>query len=206
MLPSTRDAVSEFVYPQPPLHDVQRGAGGVVASWDSELPLGSLEVPAAVLRVANPGVFAVNEVVFASTATDVLLHLSQDELASDRAVDAHGELAQLPRVARLASHLLQQRSLYPLFPPSAADAPLDLRQHRRWRLPLAPDLLLAPSKLAPFAHQIRSTLVVNPGHLAKAQGGGTFAQIHIHTLDLAETQGNTEHKVPERTRVEITRI
>ena len=60
------------------------------------------------------------------------------------------------------------RSFYPLFPaPSmastVAEAPVDLRQHAKWRLPVAPDLLIAPSRLAPFARDVAGTLVLNPG-------------------------------------------
>ena len=105
---------------------------------------------------------------------------------------------------------MSQRSFYPLFPAPAmastvAEAPVDLRQHAKWRLPVAPDLLIAPSRLAPFARDVSGTLVLNPGHLAKNAGGGTFAQLAVHPhADLAGDAVAAD--LPARSRVEITRI
>ena len=209
LAPSTRDLVSEPVYPQPPL-----GAGadeaGDKPSWQDEFPLGSLELPKSdrVHLVGNPGLFAVDGAVVAVTATDVLFQLSSQEIFENKRDGA--EVAALPRVARLASHLVSQRSFYPLFPAPAmastvAEAPVDLRQHAKWRLPVAPDLLIAPSRLAPFARDVSGTLVLNPGHLAKNAGGGTFAQLAVHPH--AELAGDAvAADLPARSRVEITRI
>ena len=184
-------------------------------SWQDEFPAGSLELPTASGRVhvvGNPGLFKLNETVVAVTATDVLFQLSSQELfVNGRDGSA---LATLPRVARLASHLLTQRSFYPLFPPPAlaaaqAEAPVDLRQHAKWRLPVKPDVLIAPSKLQPFARDVGGCLVLNPGHLARGAAGGTFAQLTVHpAADKPEDSDDVRvaHDVPARARVEITRI
>ena len=96
---------------------------------------------------------------------------------------------------------------------TVAESPVDLRQHAKWRLPLAPDLLITPSKLAPFAKDVNGTLVLNPGTLAKNASGGTFAQLALHpfaqaALDKAkdDNKATLTHDLPARTRVEITRI
>lgn len=51
---------------------------------------------------------SVNETVFGVTSNDVLFSLSSDEVSLNNA----------NRLTRLASHILQQQSFYPIFPPS----------------------------------------------------------------------------------------
>ena len=58
--------------------------------------------------VGNPGLFAVDGAIVAVTATDVLFQLSSQEIFENKRDGA--EVAALPRVARLASHLVSQRS------------------------------------------------------------------------------------------------
>ena len=50
-------------------------------------------------------------------------------------------------------------------------------------MPMSPDVLLVPSRLATFARKLdNGTLVVNPGQLARGSGGGTFASLTIGGL------------------------
>ena len=72
--------------------------------------------------------------------------------------------------------------LAPSMSSTVADAPVDLRQHGKWKLPLQPDVLITPSKLQPFARDVQGCLVLNPGHLSKGAGGGTFSQLTVHPL------------------------
>jgi len=213
LVPSTRDLVAEPVFPQPPL--ARSRENGPRPSWQDEFPVGSLELPAsnAVHLVGNPGLFAINEVVVGCMATDVLFQLSSTEVFEN--CRDGSALAAAPRVARLATHLLDQRSFFPLFPPPVlgaahADAPVDLRQHDKWALPLRPDVLVTPSRLQPFARDVGGTLVLNPGHLAKNTAGGTFAQLTVHGMAAADDGADgaeaLHHAVPARSRVEITRI
>ena len=88
---------------------------------------------------------------------------------------------------------------------TVADAPVDLRQHGKWKLPLQPDVLITPSKLQPFARDVQGCLVLNPGHLSKGAGGGTFSQLTVHPLT-GDGDEVKPHGVPARTRAEITRI
>ena len=91
---------------------------------------------------------------------------------------------------------------------------------------VSPDILIIPSKLVPFAKEINGTLVINPGPLAKGNGGGTYAEVTVHPMKhdgtedqvAASISGNdnemskdtTEkqifHDVCSRSAVEIIRI
>jgi hypothetical protein len=88
-------------------------------------------------------------------------------------------------------------------------------------------VLVLPSKLAPLAKDVFGTLVVNPGHLTRGFGGGSFAQLSIHpfkedllrTAVLERTTHSTDtttdgsdqvkaipHNICARTHVTVTRI
>ena len=128
-------------------------------------------------------------------------------------------------MCRLASHVLGQQSFAPLFPNPAM--PLDLRQSRHLTLSRSPDVLLLPSRLAPLAQPLPSslrtedgepldTLLVNPGSLVRGRGGGggggTFAVLDIHPLpeEPSVAAGDPEellpHQVASRTKVQIIKI
>ena len=64
-----------------------------------------------VVRVSNPSVFSIGEVVVGVSAHDILKNMAVEELA-------HAP-AEKDKVTRMLRHLLQQRSLYPLYPPPA---------------------------------------------------------------------------------------
>jgi DNA polymerase alpha subunit B len=123
------------------------------------------------------------------------------------------------RLARLAAHMVQQQSFYPLFPPPPeGQAQLDFRHAEHWRMPLTPDVLLLPSRLAPFAKDVMGSLCLNPGALTKATTGGTYALLTIHPIPEARlnamaggsgAEGSDTpiaHAVAPRTHVEILRI
>lgn len=183
LVPSPHCALSDFVFPTPPLKDLGLGE----SSWDSA-PVGGLDIPEAVVSAANPSTVDVDELKVAVTALDVLFELSKEE-KSQNCTD---------RVPRLASHLLEQRSFYPLFPSSA---PVDLKQDLAMD---TPDILIVPSKLGVFVKDIGPTLVVNPGSLAKGQQGGAYAEITVHPRATSDVP--LLHDTPNRSRVEIIRI
>lgn len=209
LVPSLNDVFHDHVYPQPPLAD--RIPGGVPSPWFEEERLGDLGLPFAsendgadrrLYCLSNPSFFTINEVAVGITTNDILCHLSGDEVSFNTG----------NRLARLAAHLLQQQSFYPLFPPPAdGQAQLDLRHSEHWRMPVTPDLLLLPSKLTPFAKDVGGALCINPGTLTKGGGGGTYAMLNIHPLPfdrLEKMAPGTEvpHEVARRTSVEIVRI
>jgi DNA polymerase alpha subunit B len=214
LLPSTRDAAAQPVFPQPPL--------------DSRL-FDDTPVPAQIICAPNPAVLRVGGLDVAASAADILKALSGAEAA-------RGGAANEDRLARLASHVIGQRSFFPLFPPPLG-AMLDAKRAQVGLLmPHAPHLLLLPSDLAPFAKLLpggpsvaeapprpeddaaadggdaamadaapaaaveqgdTSAVCVNPGRLARGSLGGTFAHIHV---------GAGGGALGERVRVDIIRV
>ena len=80
-------------------------------------------------------------------------------------------------------------------------------------MPCRPDILILPSKLACIARPVcNSTLVVNPGQLAKGTTGGTYAVLNIHPIgrETLEAAGGDdvelEHAIQDRVSIDIIRI
>lgn len=145
-----------------------------------------------------------NETLFAVTSNDILYSLSSEEVSQGRADN---------RLSRLYGHTLQQQSLCPLFPPSVNSSfQVDYRQSAHFTMKVAPDVLIAPSKLTQLARESSGTLVINPGTLTKGTAGGTYAEMNIHPfpeaiLEEAEKKGQSmPHVVHSRAQVSIMRI
>ena len=155
---------------------------------------------------SNPCTFKINEIVFGVTSTDVLFHMSAEETNSN--------LEPGSRLCRIAQHMLQQRSYYPLFPPpSSCPTNLDLKRMENWHMPCMPDILIVPSRLSCLATSVlESTVFVNPGHLTRGTTGGTYGIMEIQpikreTLDESGGDGvKLQHGVVDRINVEIKRI
>ena len=228
LVPSLDDAFLDAVYPQPPMED---RAPGVDVPRDQAGMFGDLGLrhveaagredrpargrPRRVHCVPNPCTLRINDVTVGVTSTDILAHLSADE--------CNAGLPPNTRLARLASHLVRQRSYYPLFP-AAKGACLDLSKTERWEMPARPDVLIVPSRLNAFAKEVcdGTTVAVNPGTLARGTTGGTYAVVDVHpvgreALEQSETrvkqEGETgaaaelaEQGVQARVRVDIKRI
>jgi DNA polymerase alpha subunit B len=125
--------------------------------------------------VPNPATFLVGGVVFGCTSTDVLFQLNSDE--TNRVPGSGIRAEKLPRMAQ---HLLEQRSYYPLFPATnPVETPLELSQLWHVGMPVSPDVLLLPSRLKTFIKPVSDTLVINPGTLCRASSGGTYAKLSI---------------------------
>jgi DNA polymerase alpha subunit B len=86
-----------------------------------------------------------------------------------------------------------------------------------WEMPVQPDILIVPSKLASFARVVLdTTIVVNPGELTKNTTGGTYASIDVHPMKKEVLEEGVEKKkeedenmdkgVQDRVRVDIRRI
>eukprot|EP00955_Chlamydomonas_euryale_P103967 365535-Chlamydomonas_euryale.AAC.3 len=189
VMPSVRDVVSPPVFPTPPLAGLLDGC-----------------VPERTSSVHAPASFAVGGLRIGATSHDVLLHLSANELWRGPTPD---------RMAALSSHVLGQRSFYPLFPPPLG-ACLDTSHAAAVALHAAPDLLILPSNLAPFAKPVAlapealpgstpakaagvpdAVVAVNPGRLAKGVSGGSFAHVVVVPGD---------RPLHERMRVDIRRL
>lgn len=211
LVPSVEDAFVDSVYPQPPFveqtmkqtHKHEFGDLGLHfvenAGRESEKKRCSR-----VHCVSNPCTLKINELTVGVTSSDVLFHISSDE--------CNANLPPGTRMTRIAQHLIQQRSYYPLFP-AAKGASLDLAKSNQWEMPCQPDILIVPSKLASFAKLVLDrTIVVNPGELTKNTIGGTYATIDVHpmkreTLDAAaEADMEMFSGIQDRVRVDIKRI
>ena len=206
LLPSARDAHALPVFPQPALEAPPGALGG-----------------GEVACLQNPALFSAGgALAVGATTHDVLRALAGSEL--QRGPPA-GD-----RLAALASHLVGQRCFYPLFPP-APGACLDTTHDAALAMPVLPDLLLLPSDLAPFAKAVpaggphpeaaavaagsssngsgsdggsssgRAVLAVNPGRLAKGNGGGTYAVATLAPGAAARPGG-----LAANCRVEIVRV
>lgn len=156
--------------------------------------------------VSNPSTIKINDITIGMTSTDTLLHLSSEEINQN--------LVPGTRISRLAEHCIQQQSYYPIFPaPSSAgiNVNLDVNKRSCYSMPVQPDVLLIPSRLACLAKNLTcGTVVVNPGHLVKGSSGGSFAVMDIHPKTMAQQNENIALeegcKIKNRIRVEIRKI
>jgi len=212
LVPSLEDAFHDNVFPQPPFQD--RVEGGIVMDipGGEGIKVGTLgleEVEQVVKEkqpqthkrvhcVSNPATFKINDVVFGVTSIDPILALNTNQASIN-----------INRMERMAQHLLTQQSYYPIFP-APKSANLDLRHIDKFSMEVTPDVLIVPSKLAPFAKDVVGTVVVNPTTLAKGNTGGAYASITIHPIKREELEGDgeieIEHKVAERARVVVQKI
>lgn len=231
LVPSLDDAFVDSVYPQPSFQDngSSSGSGG-------SMQLGSLglqEVEVAGRRgmnkveyaklgkrihlASNPCTLHINDTVVGVTSTDILFQMSSD--------GCDDGLPPGSRLGRVAGHLVQQGSYYPLFP-SAAGVPLDMTKSSEWEMPFRPDVLIVPSRLASFARPVggdtvpggvvkdfdSTTVAVNPGELTKGSAGGTYARIDVRSkkgrasVDGEALTVSGRGEVQDRVSVEIRRI
>ncbi|KAL7527113.1 hypothetical protein ACHAXR_001811 [Thalassiosira sp. AJA248-18] len=223
LVPSMEDAFVDSVYPQVPFEDkvtgikVPKGLEGEFGDLglkyiesagreDIKKSSGSSDHHQRVHCVSNPCTLQINDVTIGITSTDVLFHISSDE--------CNANLEPGTRLSRIAQHLIQQRSYYPLFP-AAKGASLDLTKSAEWEMAVQPDILIVPSKLASFARKVcDTTVVVNPGELTKNITGGTYAVMDVHPMKREvlekgmeeEEKGGLEKGVHDRVRVDIRRI
>eukprot|EP00877_Chromochloris_zofingiensis_P003455 jgi/Chrzof1/1310/Cz10g02170.t1 len=169
LIPSVRDVHHHPTFPQPAF-DFQ--AAAAVASSGQ------------LVSLQNPCTLRLDGLALSCVTQDVLRHLSASELQRGPASD---------RISALASHVLGQRSFYPLYP-AHPSTPLDTTSDHALRLSSLPDLMLLPSDLAPFAKVVSpeapggpeatagasgAVVCINPGRLLKGNSGGTYAHITV---------------------------
>lgn len=164
LVPSIRDANHDFVFPQP------------------RFDINSFNLKHQIDSISNPGTFTANEVKLACCTVDILKHLSAEEISRN----PQGGSKQ--RLTTLSNHILNQRSFYPLYPP-AEGIPLDSSlAPEALHLSSIPDILILPSDLAHFVRVVSlrkisegeevKCLCVNPGRLARGEGGGFFVELN----------------------------
>lgn len=159
----------------------------------------------------NPCTFSAGGMVFSTVAEDVLRDLGSQSTFK------HAPGAPRPqRIPQLAAQLLDQRSFYPVFPPSEG-LPLDLAQQAHVAMPLKPDVLLLPSRLAPFVKDIEGTVVVSHGQLCRSRSAGFYCRLEVHPQSdptssaAAATDGGKKkravsHDASKRVRASVVRI
>ncbi len=81
----------------------------------------------------------------------------------------------------------------------------------KWRMPVTPDILIVPSKLAYVAKEGAGCVVGNSNSLAKGNTGGSYACISVKPVareSLEDKDGDLmqEARAAERTAVEIKKI
>ncbi|KAG0374532.1 DNA-directed DNA polymerase alpha subunit pol12 [Mortierella sp. AD032] len=197
MVPSLQDVIHEtLVMPQPEFEHRR-----------------SLALPAGTYCLPNPAQFTINEMVFAVNTSDILMHLSGDEIARNP--------ERTDRMGRLSKYIIDQRNMHPVYPGLASDPDcgVDFNQIDLMDLRVCPDVVIVPSKLKHFAKIVDNVVVVNPNQLSKMQTGGTFAKLTIHPLpenalsdavmmmdEDDEQTMSTYHRVYERCRVDLVRV
>ncbi|XP_076889322.1 uncharacterized protein LOC143540040 [Bidens hawaiensis] len=159
LVPSVRDAHHDHVFPQPAFN------------------INLADIHNQITCITNPGIISANKVKVGCCSVDVLKHLSTDLVS--RGIKN--------RMNTLTNHLLSQRSFYPLYPP-AEDTPVDLSlAPEAFQMSVIPDILIVPSDLTQFVKVLSlegtsevKCICVNPGRLAKGEGGGHFVELNFH--------------------------
>ena len=192
LAPSTEDVFHHLVFPQPALDSS-------LFVWPDEGV--DLVKDKRVLLLSNPGMFQVGEVLVSTSSTDVLHHVLMEETSRETKV------IRLGRMARGARSLIQQRSMYPLFP-AREGTPLDLAHLSKAGFnDRTPDIILLRSKLNYFALEVNDVVCVNPGHTAKGSSGGTYAKIMINPMKIDDkVKHPLPHDIKSRAWAQIVRV
>lgn len=172
LIPSVRDIHHDSVYPLTPLIINNNQESSIVYS-------------------SEPSILSIDNLQCAITSTDVLCHLSSEEISFNQTTD---------RMSRLIRHLFHQRSFYPLIP-SNESVSIEYEQSMSYaRLDTLPHLFLTSSDLRPFVKFVDSVCAINIGRLVKNQDStminqtsGTYAKISLTKTDLHLDNDLNEH-------------
>ncbi|OWA52581.1 DNA polymerase alpha subunit B [Hypsibius exemplaris] len=161
LVPSAGQLVGTPIYPIPPytLDDCVRNPG----------LYNGPDYDGRIIFVPEPALLNVNGLVVGLTSTDIISHLCQKEVAKGMQGDE--------RLPRMAGHLLQQQSFYPLYPTEVAADIAALNVYAKIRV--RPHILITPSDMKGFVKILHGTVCINPERMAKGFSGGSFARIFI---------------------------
>ncbi|KAK7849576.1 dna polymerase alpha subunit b [Quercus suber] len=195
LVPSIRDANHDFVFPQPAFEIHSPNLKHQITSltnpgtFEANQPAFEIHSPNLkhqITSLTNPGTFEANQVKIGCCTVDILKHLSGEEMSRNPA-----DGTPIDRMSRLANHILSQRRFYPLYPP-AEGIPLDFSlAPESLHISSIPDILILPSDMKYFVKVLSlgeggeggeqvKCICVNPGRLAKGEGGGTFAELNYY--------------------------
>ncbi|KRY68403.1 DNA polymerase alpha subunit B [Trichinella pseudospiralis] len=172
---SPKDTFSSQIYPCPPYR----------LKWSAFIGE-NVEQPDNLFFAPDPCLLNVGGVIIGITSTDILWHLKNEELVEG--------IQQGERVNRMITHLLMQRSFYPLCP--SGDITIEYNKLKLYgELSVRPDILILPSKFHHFIKSIHKTVCVNPGNFVKAKSTGTFVTMKIFMDQLLQRIDDFENCV-----------
>ncbi len=214
--PSTGDAHLDPVFPQWPMP---------LKECFESISREEQAFRARITRLPNPATWCCGDLVWGGTPTDIVFHLNGEEASKVGALGA-GE-SRPDRFASLASHLLEQRSYYPLFPAFAGGGeggagggassglgsgacPLEVTQLWHTGMPCSPDVLLLPTRLGRPCVRVAGggTVVVNPGSLGRNRSYAKVTVFPASGLEdqLASGATHVSAMAPSRVRVDIDKL
>ncbi|GMR39927.1 hypothetical protein PMAYCL1PPCAC_10122, partial [Pristionchus mayeri] len=129
--------------------------------------------------VTDPCTVVVGGAEVAITASEIVTHLSRAESHTS------SNKENTDRMGRLAGHILEQRSLYPLYPPSLA-ASLDGLHSACALSGKQPHVIVAPSMLIQFVKSSFGAVIVNPGTACKGTSVGTFLKMRLGLSEIPD--------------------
>ncbi|KAJ1503744.1 DNA-directed DNA polymerase alpha subunit pol12 [Coelomomyces lativittatus] len=182
LVPHLHDAFHEYLtFPQPPFE--------------------FNTLPSHLLCVSNPVQLCINECVIALISKDILMDMSKSIF----------QLQPTDRVQFCGTQVLQQRCIYPLFPPPENEGSIDVTKWTSMAFQVSPDLVLWPSQLRFHVKEIGSSIFVNPGLSCRGQSGGTMAWVSIlpfpkEKLETLDPEEYLNHKASQRVFIEIVKL
>mmetsp|Transcript_50731 Transcript_50731/g.99400 ORF Transcript_50731/g.99400 Transcript_50731/m.99400 type:complete len:686 (-) Transcript_50731:116-2173(-) len=177
IVPSQEDVHAPSVFPQPPFS---------IKPSDFQHERGKFTF------LPNPATFTINDITFGVCNRDVLFEIGKAELQQGH---------KGGRIERLAQHLVSQQSYYPLFP-GELGSNVDYTHADKIQMPVTPDVLILPSRMKYFAHEMDKSktagaVCLNPASLAKGSAGGTYAHITVHPRKDDEMEPDEVQVKPE---------
>jgi DNA polymerase alpha subunit B len=130
LLPSPKDVHHDPTFPQGPM------------TFDGIITAAAVTAEKELTNLPNPCTFKCNDVIMGCSSVDWLMSCTKEEISqASKPAD---------RLPSMASHIINQRTYFPMFPPPA-HIPMDTSRGYGLELPCTPNILVAPSDLAPFA-------------------------------------------------------
>jgi len=167
LVPSPHDVHHDCVYPQPKYNRKRLPCLDLSPSHPYHKKVQCLP---------NPCIFSAGGMVLGVSSHDIVKELLGDETS----IQQPGN--KVPRIVRMANHMVEQRSFHPLFP-AHPGSQVDFQHEEAFALPVRPDVLVLPSDLGRNTETlVGNTAYINPGRIVKGGNSGTFAKIQGQRL------------------------
>lgn len=98
-------------------------------------------------------------------------------------------------------HLLEQQSMYPIYPSSLM--PMDLSRIASLAWPEVPDVHIIATDKMKFIHQLDGVLFIAPGPLALGNGAGSYVRLTIYPHKRAGEEDIVPSVVEKRCKAEL---